>query len=84
MRHATGPIGLAQRWNALLLPTFTLQRADGGFDVIIGPPLDSDEVDEEVRAKAIVESYVRRLTPHVLAHPEQWRGWRFTIPHEAS
>ena len=40
--------------------------------------------DEEARAKAIVESYVRQLTPHVLAHPEQWRGWRFTVPHEAS
>jgi lauroyl/myristoyl acyltransferase len=81
---ATGPIGLAQRWNALLLPTFTLQRADGGFDVIIGAPLDSDEADEEERAKAIVERYVELLTPYVLAYPEQWRGWRFAIPHDAS
>lgn len=81
---ATGPIGLAQRWNARLLPTFTLQGADGGFDVIIGAPLDADGADEDARAKAIVESYVAQLTPYVLAHPEQWRGWRFSIPHDAS
>jgi lauroyl/myristoyl acyltransferase len=81
---ATGPIGLAQRWNAVLLPTFTLLRDDGGFDVIIGAPLKSDAADDEGRAKAIVEDYIRQLTPQVLAHPEQWRGWRFAIPHEAS
>jgi lauroyl/myristoyl acyltransferase len=81
---ATGPIGLAQRWNALLLPTFTLQKPDGGFDVIIGAPVDSDEADENERAKAIVERWVELLTPYVLAYAEQWRGWRFAIPHDAS
>jgi lauroyl/myristoyl acyltransferase len=81
---ATGPIGLVQRWNALLLPTFTLQGADGGFDVIVGAPLDSDEADEEARARAMVEHYVQQLTPYVLAYPEQWRGWRFSIAHDAS
>jgi lauroyl/myristoyl acyltransferase len=81
---ATGPIGLAQRWNARLLPTFTLQSDDGSFDVIIGAPLEANEADEDARAKAIVESYVAQLTPYVLAHPEQWRGWRFSIPHDAS
>lgn len=80
---ATGPIGLAQRWNAVLLPTFTLQGADGGFDVIIRAPLDASETDEKARAKAIVVSYVRQLTPYVLAYPEQWRGWRFAVPHDA-
>jgi lauroyl/myristoyl acyltransferase len=78
---ATGPIGLAKRWNAVLLPTFTLLAADGGFDVIIGAPLDSEEADDEERAKAIVERYSRQLLPHLLAHAEQWRGWRFSIPH---
>src|SRR5262245_24377158 len=81
---AAGPIGLAQRWHALLLPTFTLQTPDGSFEVIIGAPLDSDEADEDARAKAIVKRYVELLTPYVLAYPDQWRGWRFAIPHGAS
>jgi lauroyl/myristoyl acyltransferase len=80
---ATGPVALARRWNALLLPTFTVQKEDGSFDVVIGAPLQSSEPDEEARARAIVEAYVRELTPRVLAHPEQWRGWRFAIPHDA-
>jgi lauroyl/myristoyl acyltransferase len=80
---ATGPVTLARRWGARLLPTFTLLAEDGGFDVIIGAPLESDEGDEESRAKAILERYVRELTLYVLAYPEQWRGWRFAVPHTA-
>jgi lauroyl/myristoyl acyltransferase len=80
---ATGPVALARRWNALLLPTFTLLAEDGGFDVVIGAPLESAEANEEARIKAIVESYVHALTPYVLAYPGQWRGWRFAVPHDA-
>ena len=84
IRLATGPIGLAQRWNAVLLPTFTLLNDNGIFDVIIGAPLDSNETNEEERAQAIVERYLKLLIPYVLSHPDQWRGWRFAIPHSAS
>jgi lauroyl/myristoyl acyltransferase len=80
---ATGPVALARRWNAVLLPTFTLLRPDTAFDVIIGPPLESNDSDDEAHAKAVVEQYVQQLMPYVVAHPEQWRGWRFAIPHDA-
>jgi hypothetical protein len=80
---ATGAIALAARWNAALLPTFTLRRSDGSFDFIIGPPLDSDEQDLERRSQDIVRRYTDQLLPLVKAEPLQWRGWRFVLPPES-
>lgn len=77
---ATGAIALAARWNAALLPTFTLRRPDGSFDFIIGPPLDSDEQDLDRRSQDIVQRYTDQLLPLVKAEPLQWRGWRFVLP----
>jgi len=77
---ATGPIALAARWNAALMPTFTLRRPDGSFDFIIGAPLDSDETDLEKRSAEIVRLYTEQLLPLVKAEPMQWRGWRFLLP----
>jgi lauroyl/myristoyl acyltransferase len=79
---ATGAVALAARWNAALLPTFTLRRPDGSFDFIIGPTLDSDEQDPERRASMVVERYVEQLLPLVKKEPLQWRGWRFVLPPE--
>jgi lauroyl/myristoyl acyltransferase len=80
---ATGAIALAARWNAALLPTFTLRRADGSFDFIVGAALDSDEQDLGRRSQDIVRRYVDELLPLVKAEPLQWRGWRFVLPPEA-
>jgi len=77
---ATGTITLARRWGAALLPTFTLRRADGSFDFIIGAALESQATDEEQRAVEIVQRYADQIAPLVQAEPLQWRGWRFMIP----
>lgn len=76
---ATGVVTLARRWGVPLVPTFTLRRADGSFDFMIGAPLETDETDEERRASAIVHLYAEQLAPLVIAEPLQWRGWRFMI-----
>jgi lauroyl/myristoyl acyltransferase len=77
---ATGPIALAARWNAALMPTFTLRRPNGSFDFVIGAPLDSDETDLEKRSAEVVRLYIEQLLPLVKAEPMQWRGWRFLLP----
>jgi lauroyl/myristoyl acyltransferase len=77
---ATGTITLANRWGAALLPTFTLRRADGSFDFIVGAELDSPAANEELRALDIVQRYADQIAPLVRAEPLQWRGWRFMIP----
>jgi lauroyl/myristoyl acyltransferase len=82
VEFATGAIALAARWNAALLPTFTLRRDDGSFDFIVGTPLDSNEQDLERRSQEIVQRYVDQLLPLVKAEPLQWRGWRFVLPPE--
>lgn len=79
---ATGAIALAARWNAALLPTFTLRRPDGSFDFVIGAPLESEDQDLARRASAIVQRYAEQLLPWVKQDPRQWRGWRFVLPPE--
>lgn len=77
---ASGTITLANRWGAALLPTFTLRRADGSFDFVIGAALDSAAASEEERASDIVHRYAEQIAPLVRDEPLQWRGWRFMIP----
>lgn len=73
---ATGPVALAQRWGAVLLPTFTLRAPDGSFDVTIGQALSSSQSDPEAYAEEIVRQYAEQLAPILLKDPSQWRGWR--------
>jgi lauroyl/myristoyl acyltransferase len=83
LQMATGPVFLARRWGAVLLPTFTLRAADASFDVIIGAPLDSNESDMEAHCGEVVRGYAEQLKPHFLADPTQWRGWRLILDKEA-
>ena len=73
---ATGPVALARRWGAVLLPTFTLRAPDGSFDVTIGKALYSSQNDPEAYAQEIVWQYAEQLAPILLKDPSQWRGWR--------
>jgi lauroyl/myristoyl acyltransferase len=73
---ATGPVALAQRWGAVLLPTFTLRAPDGSFDVTIGEALSSSQSDPAAYAEEIVRQYAEQLAPILLKDPSQWRGWR--------
>lgn len=80
---ATGPVVLARRWGAALLPTFTLRAPDGSFDVSIGEPLQSGKSDLGAYCEDVVRDYATQLEPIFLADPRQWRGWRLMIAKNA-
>ena len=81
LAYATlGPVALAKRWEAALLPTFTLRASDGSFDVTIGAPLESNKDDMAAYCEDSVTQYAQQLEPIFLADPTQWRGWRLFLP----
>jgi len=72
---ATGPIVLAQRTKAVVLPCFIVRQEDDTHKVVFEPPLilREGETDQETvginiqKLTDIIESYIRR-------YPAQW-GW---------
>jgi lauroyl/myristoyl acyltransferase len=76
---ATGAPALAHATGAALLPLFTVRQKVGApICTIIERPIAIAAGGS--RSKAIAEAnrqYVLRLEPHVLAHPDQWRGWHY-------
>ncbi len=72
---ATGPIVLAQRTKATILPCFIVRQKDDTHKIIFEPPLDLEEgkTNQETvliniqRLTNIIESYIRK-------YPSQW-GW---------
>jgi KDO2-lipid IV(A) lauroyltransferase len=72
---ATGPVVLAQRTGAVILPCFIVRQADDTHKIIFEPFLNLEEKgsEEEVIVKnvqkitGIIESYIRR-------YPREW-GW---------
>jgi len=72
---ATGPVVLAQRTKAAVLPCFIVRQKDDRHKIIFEPPLDLEEgrdPQETViiniqRLTNIIESYIRR-------YPAEW-GW---------
>jgi len=72
---ATGPVVLAQRTKATILPCFILRQKDDTHKIIFEPPLDLKEgkTNQETaiiniqRLTNIIESYIRK-------YPSQW-GW---------
>ncbi len=76
LRVATGPITLAQRTRAWLLPVFTVRTESGRFEVEIQTPLElpRPETDPRDVHRRVAEQYARRLTPFVKAYPGQWLG----------
>ena len=58
------------------MPVFTVPNADGGFDVVIEPPL-SERKDGSLREKAedFARSYAAVLGRYVRCYPAVWRGW---------
>lgn len=72
---ATGPVVLARRTQAALIPCFIIRQPDNTNRIVFEPPLDLKEgaSDEETitiniqRLTDIIESYIRR-------YPAQW-GW---------
>jgi KDO2-lipid IV(A) lauroyltransferase len=72
---ATGPVVLARRTAATILPCFILRQRDDRHKIIFEPPLNLEEgsSDEETiiinvqRLTDMIESYIRR-------YPQEW-GW---------
>ncbi len=72
---ATGPVVLARRTQAALIPCFIIRQPDDTHRIVFEPPIDIKEgaSDEETiiiniqRLTDIIESYIRR-------YPAQW-GW---------
>ena len=68
----TGPVELAFRTGALLVPVFSYRR-DGRIEVIVEPPLDlerSGSLEEDVRLNTI--RFLERFERHLRRDPGQW------------
>jgi len=72
---ATGPVVLAQRTNAIILPCFIVRQPDDTHKIIFEPPLALEEgrTNQETiainvqRLTNVIETYIRR-------YPAEW-GW---------
>ncbi|MEZ5754603.1 MAG: lysophospholipid acyltransferase family protein [Paracoccaceae bacterium] len=71
---ALSPVEMALRHDALVIPTYGLRRADGGFDLLIEAPIPPG--DPETMTQALNNS----LEAQVRAHMDQWlwthRRWK--------
>ena len=68
-----GPVRLALRTGAALVPGFGLRLPDNSFQVHIEPPLELPNTgDREADIAAGMEMLVDVLERHISKHPEQW------------
>ena len=81
---ATGAPDLAYMTGAALLPLHTVWKPDGGFTVIIEPPivLPDDALDRRASSETAARLYAERLEAVVRRHPDQWRGWFHSGPED--
>ena len=65
---------LALRYDALVVPTYGIRRADGGFDLIVEAPVPHST------AEAMTQALNDSLEAQVMAHMDQWlwthRRWK--------
>jgi len=72
---ATGPVVLASRTGATILPMFILRQKDDNHQIIVEPPMDLEEGKDEkdtifintAKITKIIEGYIR-------IYPQEW-GW---------
>lgn len=77
LNFATGPITMAARSHAPLLPIFTVRDEHGTYHVHIGAPLDlAGGAGKDATFECALQDYIGRLEPFVLANPTEWRAWR--------
>ena len=65
---------MALRYNALVIPTYGIRRADGSFELIVESPVENTD------AKTMTQALNNSLEQQVRAHLDQWlwthRRWR--------
>lgn len=69
----TGPVELAMRTGAVLIPTFCHRRQPDGIEAFMEEPLelmDSGDFDADVRANAL--RLLARFERHLRQDPGQW------------
>lgn len=84
---AIGPVVLAKRTGATVLPMFVIREVNNKHRIIFGPPVELEETGDKekdilvnsAKFTKIIESYVRK-------YPEQWlwtyRRWKTKPPKE--
>ena len=77
IRLAMGPVWLARRSGAILLPVFAMRtKAPDEFLIEIDGPIDVHTGSNE--SEALTEAtihFLLRHEPHLTKYPAQWRGW---------
>lgn len=72
-RLPDGPVQVALRTGAPILPAFALRLPDNSFLVQIEPPLELSRTgDREVDIEAGMRQVVAVMERHIARHPEQW------------
>lgn len=72
-RLPDGPVRVALRTGAVMLPAFALRLPDNSFLIQIEPPLDLPQTgDREADVAAGMERVVATAERHIAKNPEQW------------
>jgi lauroyl/myristoyl acyltransferase len=72
-RLPAGPVRVALRTGAALIPAFGLRLPDNSFLAQIEPPIELPQTgDREADVKAGMEMVVEVLERHISQHPGQW------------
>lgn len=75
---ATGPLAVARKAGAAVLPVCTLRTGPGRFETAILPAVNTEPSDSPDYFATAVRRYADAITPFVARDPGQWRGWSFT------
>jgi KDO2-lipid IV(A) lauroyltransferase len=69
----TGPIEVALRTNAAIVPSFSMRRGRYGIEAIAEPPIEIERTDDfQADVRTAMLEYIRRLEGRLRAEPEQW------------
>lgn len=69
----TGPIEVALRTGATVIPSFCLRTEQGGIDAYLEEPLDLDrtgDMEKDIRTNTL--RFLARLEHRLREHPDQW------------
>jgi acyl-CoA synthetase (AMP-forming)/AMP-acid ligase II/acyl carrier protein/lauroyl/myristoyl acyltransferase len=78
LKLSLGAPTIAALHGAPLLPMFTVGDDAGGFDVIVGPPIQAgsrEYASATASARELARGYAKVLETHLRCYPADWRGW---------